>query len=94
LAVRIGEAFLNHVRYVDVNDDARIDEFARPKRVMRFEMTKILTLLRDARGASAVMVAIIGGLICVIWVEFSKLTGVSATDLVEVAAYKLGLTGN
>jgi len=38
--------------------------------------------------------AIIGGLICVIWVEISRITGISASDVIEVARYNLGLKGS
>jgi len=57
-------------------------------------MTGLNNLLRDERGASAMTVAIIGGLICLIWVEISRITGVSVSDMVAIAAYNLGLSGN
>lgn len=57
-------------------------------------MTDLIAMLRDARGASAVMTAIVGGLACVFWVEISHLTGVHLSDLIEIVAHKLGFQLN
>ncbi len=54
-------------------------------------MTKWNTLLRDQRGATLMTFAIVGGLMAMIWIEMSKITGISVIDMVEIAAYNLGL---
>lgn len=57
-------------------------------------MTRFNRMLHDERGASAVTMAIIGGLICLIWVEISRITGVSVSDMIQISAYNLGISGN